>query len=192
MLRGQVLFDALIFEVFSRPLHPKGRNLCIVFGCFPQQLCRGAAQHGRTRATSSHHSLSLPTSYFLSQSSLQDTLTLKWSSQAPPLTRYGWPLGALLHISSVSQFTGCISAHSLYFPALNWQVFSHFCWYQSKFDFPHAFIAITSLYSFYFDVIRGGQYVWEVEEMHNKYGMLIGPYLTGETKQFRSNRENPT
>jgi cytochrome P450 len=30
--------------------------------------------------------------------------------------------------------------------------------------------AITSLYQFYYDVIKGGQYIWVIEEMHKKYG----------------------
>ena len=33
-----------------------------------------------------------------------------------------------------------------------------------------SFTAITSLYQFYFDVIRGGEYIWQVEEMHKRYG----------------------
>lgn len=30
--------------------------------------------------------------------------------------------------------------------------------------------AITQLYEFYFDVIKGGKYIWEVEKMHHIYG----------------------
>lgn len=30
--------------------------------------------------------------------------------------------------------------------------------------------AITHGYEFYYDVIRGGQYLWEIEKMHQKYG----------------------
>ena len=31
-------------------------------------------------------------------------------------------------------------------------------------------VAITSLYHFYYDVVKGGQYIWKIEEMHKKYG----------------------
>lgn len=30
--------------------------------------------------------------------------------------------------------------------------------------------AATFLYEFYYDVIKGGMYIWEVERMHEKYG----------------------
>lgn len=30
--------------------------------------------------------------------------------------------------------------------------------------------AMTSLYEFWYDVVRDGQYIWEVEKMHDKYG----------------------
>ena len=33
----------------------------------------------------------------------------------------------------------------------------------------------TYWYEFYFDVIKRGQYVWEIKKMHEKYG--ITPYL---------------
>lgn len=29
---------------------------------------------------------------------------------------------------------------------------------------------MTSLYHYYYDVIKGGQYVFVIEEMHKKYG----------------------
>ena len=32
--------------------------------------------------------------------------------------------------------------------------------------------ALTLWYEFYYDVIKGGQYVWEIEKMHQKYGTL--------------------
>lgn len=35
--------------------------------------------------------------------------------------------------------------------------------------------AITSLYAFYHDVLRGGQYVWVIQEMHERYGLQIPP-----------------
>lgn len=30
--------------------------------------------------------------------------------------------------------------------------------------------AATFLYEFYFDVIKGGMYIWEIERMHEQYG----------------------
>lgn len=30
--------------------------------------------------------------------------------------------------------------------------------------------AATFFYEFYYDVIRGGMYIWEIERMHEKYG----------------------
>ena len=32
--------------------------------------------------------------------------------------------------------------------------------------------ALTFWYEFYFDVIKRGSYVWEIEEMHKIYGFL--------------------
>jgi len=31
--------------------------------------------------------------------------------------------------------------------------------------------AVTSLYGFYFNVVKGGRYMWEIEKMHDKYGI---------------------
>lgn len=39
------------------------------------------------------------------------------------------------------------------------------CWHLTP-------IAITSLYQAYYDVIKGGKYVWRLEELHKQYGML--------------------
>lgn len=32
--------------------------------------------------------------------------------------------------------------------------------------------ALTFWYEFYFDVIKRGSYVWEIQKMHQKYGIL--------------------
>lgn len=32
--------------------------------------------------------------------------------------------------------------------------------------------AATFLYEFYYDVVKKGMYIWEIERMHEKYGML--------------------
>ncbi|GAO14689.1 uncharacterized protein UV8b_04626 [Ustilaginoidea virens] len=42
----------------------------------------------------------------------------------------------------------------------------------SKFPGPRL-AAATSLYEFWFDVIRDGLYIWEVEKMHDKYGPIV-------------------
>jgi hypothetical protein len=36
-----------------------------------------------------------------------------------------------------------------------------------------SWLAITSLYAFYYDVYLGGQFIWEVEKMHKKYGAYV-------------------
>ncbi|KAJ5784893.1 uncharacterized protein N7503_010105 [Penicillium pulvis] len=33
--------------------------------------------------------------------------------------------------------------------------------------------AVTSLYGFYFNVVKGGRYLWEIEKMHKKYGPIV-------------------
>ena len=33
--------------------------------------------------------------------------------------------------------------------------------------------AMTSLYEFYYDVVKSGMYLWEIERMHEKYGMYF-------------------
>lgn len=44
--------------------------------------------------------------------------------------------------------------------------------------------AATRLYEFYYDVVKRGQYIYKIEEMHAKYGMYLqdpqesGPNLT--------------
>jgi hypothetical protein len=32
--------------------------------------------------------------------------------------------------------------------------------------------ALTLWYEFYYDVIKGGKYTWEIGRMHEKYGLL--------------------
>lgn len=40
-------------------------------------------------------------------------------------------------------------------------------------EFPGPKLAaLGSLYEFWFDVVKDGQYLWEIERMHNKYGTL--------------------
>ena len=39
-----------------------------------------------------------------------------------------------------------------------------------KFPGPKV-AAATHLYEFYWSIVRDGQFTWEMERMHNKYGM---------------------
>lgn len=39
----------------------------------------------------------------------------------------------------------------------------------SKFPGP-ALAALTLWYEFYFDVVKGGMYIWEIKRMHDVYG----------------------
>lgn len=41
----------------------------------------------------------------------------------------------------------------------------------SKFPGPKL-AAATSLYDFYFSVIKDGAFIWEIERMHNVYGRI--------------------
>ena len=43
----------------------------------------------------------------------------------------------------------------------------------SRFPGPRL-AAITHGYEFYYDVIRHGMYIWEIEKMHQKYGKQLG------------------
>lgn len=42
----------------------------------------------------------------------------------------------------------------------------------SKFPGPKL-AAITSWYELYYDVVKQGQFLWEIERMHDKYGMCL-------------------
>lgn len=73
-----------------------------------------------------------------------------------PLT---WPRGAL--IASVALFLGStiVAVHRLYFHPL------------SAFPGPKL-AAITVLYEAYYDVCKGGKYIFKVNELHKKYGKI--------------------
>jgi len=73
-----------------------------------------------------------------------------------------WPLLAI-SVTALYVITGGI--YSLYLSPL------------SKFPGPKL-AALTLWYEFYYDVIRNGKYLWEIEKMHEKYGrftILSGP-----------------
>jgi len=71
-------------------------------------------------------------------------------------------MSLLLHVLialclGVLLWTAAIVIHRLYFSPL------------SKFPGPKL-AAATLWYEFYFNIIRGGQFMWEIERMHKKYG----------------------
>lgn len=53
-----------------------------------------------------------------------------------------------------------VATYRLYFHPIN------------KFPGPKL-AAVTSLYGFYFNVVKGGRYLWEIEKMHKKYGAIV-------------------
>lgn len=64
--------------------------------------------------------------------------------------------------------TGCVVVRTIY------RLYFH---PLSKIPGPRL-AAISSLYEFYYDVVKGGMYIWEVEKMHRQYGPIvrINPY----------------
>lgn len=53
----------------------------------------------------------------------------------------------------------------------------------SRFPGPKR-AAVSLLYEFYHDAIRGGQYCFKIKEMHDKYGMLA------RSARFRTRRRS--
>lgn len=45
----------------------------------------------------------------------------------------------------------------------------------AKFPGPKL-AAATHLYEFYWSIVRDGEFIWEIERMHKKYGMCIIPW----------------
>ena len=44
-------------------------------------------------------------------------------------------------------------------------------WLHPLSNFPGPRLAaVSSLYSFYFNVVRGGLFIWEIQRMHRQYG----------------------
>jgi len=47
----------------------------------------------------------------------------------------------------------------------------YYLYFHSLSKFPGSKLAAaTFLYEFYYDVVKGGMYIWEIERMHEKYG----------------------
>ncbi|KAF9888642.1 hypothetical protein FE257_008400 [Aspergillus nanangensis] len=47
-------------------------------------------------------------------------------------------------------------------------------WFHPLHRIPGSKLAaVTSFYEFYFDAIKGGRYLWQIEKMHEKYGPVV-------------------
>lgn len=44
--------------------------------------------------------------------------------------------------------------------------------------------AVTFWYEFYFDVVKGGQYVYEIEKMHKQYGKFALKFMLCQSTKF--------
>ncbi|KAI0019377.1 cytochrome P450 [Xylariomycetidae sp. FL0641] len=73
-----------------------------------------------------------------------------------------WPSRSLLWVLAASALVYIVvtAIYRLYFSPL------------AKFPGPKI-AALTSWYNGYHDLVRGGQYIWVVEEMHRKYGPIV-------------------
>jgi hypothetical protein len=56
----------------------------------------------------------------------------------------------------------------------------------SKFPGPKL-AAVSHLYEFYYDVAKGGKFIWEIQRMHEQYGAHLGRCL-GELGMLVSNK----
>ncbi|KAG4419362.1 hypothetical protein IFR04_007510 [Cadophora malorum] len=71
---------------------------------------------------------------------------------------------------TVSGMIQCIGLFTAYLIAL--AIYRLYFSPLAKFPGPKL-AALTSLYQFYYDVIQGGQFVWEIEKMHQEYGPIV-------------------
>ncbi|PVH72518.1 putative P450 monooxygenase [Cadophora sp. DSE1049] len=78
---------------------------------------------------------------------LQTTSLLRWRNVACAIglfvLYYAWKVVYRLHLSPLSHVPG------------------------------RKLAAASNLYAFYHDTVRGGQYIWEVEEMHKQFGPIV-------------------
>jgi hypothetical protein len=71
-------------------------------------------------------------------------------------------------IAPLQLFSGSIvSIFVYYFGLIIYRLFFH---PLAKFPGPRL-AAATDLYEEYYDVVKRGMFVWEIERMHEKYGM---------------------
>ncbi|OQE44489.1 hypothetical protein PENCOP_c002G01106 [Penicillium coprophilum] len=85
------------------------------------------------------------------------------SSLSPPVRYSSIMDSSTLFVSLVALPLGLLAlrtVYHLYFHPL------------SRFPGPKL-AAATSLYEFYYDVIKSGMYIWEIERMHEKYGPIV-------------------
>ena len=47
------------------------------------------------------------------------------------------------------------------------------------------FAAATFLYEFYYDIVKRGMFIWEIERMHEKYGTFLSNRMP--LRKYRSN-----
>jgi hypothetical protein len=51
--------------------------------------------------------------------------------------------------------------------------------------------ALTKWYEFYYDVVQKGQFTFQIQKMHKKYGTKVNDLVTtGSNQSVRSNRED--
>ena len=59
-------------------------------------------------------------------------------------------------------------------------------WFHPLSKFPGPKLAaISHLYEFYYDTIKGGMYIWEVERMHEKYGNYLSRIVLFQVDEAR-------
>lgn len=51
--------------------------------------------------------------------------------------------------------------------------------------------AATFFYEFYYDVLKKGMYIWEIEHMHEKYGVCPRPLIIPMRTLSESHLHNP-
>ncbi|CAJ2502883.1 Uu.00g102770.m01.CDS01 [Anthostomella pinea] len=75
---------------------------------------------------------------------------------------FPWPTAFQLQLvlASLLIYVSVVAVYRLYFHPL------------AKFPGPKL-AALTTWYNGYHDLVRGGQYVWVIEEMHKKYGPIV-------------------
>lgn len=78
----------------------------------------------------------------------------------------------------MDSLTLCVSVLSLPLGLLVLRTVYHLYFHPlSNFPGPKL-AAATFLYEFYYDVVKSGMYIWEIERMHEKYGKYIDSRLT--------------